>query len=541
MRKVFYLFIVVLSLTACTQPTPPPQEDVLYQVEGFHESKPDSAMQILDTLTVSKLSEKERAHYCLLKARTNQLLLQFNAETDSLLQEAENYFSNSREHYFAAMTYWTMALEAGLTGQGNDAMLDYRMKGLQHIEKCKHIDRRLVEFSEKSDEQDIIDNLKYDLHFRIGLSYGDSHHYAECIEHLRMAERFFEEKAQYTKHFLTVYSMGHCYLKTHEYDSCLFYYEKGGLSAEMTDDMAIKAQYHQSIADYHLHRYRDRLYANDDEKTEWLHKAVSEDKQGLVALEASNNKHFQNMLKGLVFDDLAYAYFELHQYDSTIYYSQDHATNPNACYNLYKSYAALGDREKALEFAEKYMKLTDGKDERQRAFDEMKEEYDLQLQQQKLESAQQMKRLRLYLLIGLLVAALLLMWLSVSNYRKRKEMEVMRLHESQRKLQSEFDQVARHTREMLQQRVADIYQSNNKNRLQRILEVVDDTYPQAVARLKSAHPELGETDLNILLLNLLHFRIKEEADLLGLSENTVAKHRSNLKKILEKAPIPDWI
>ena len=113
--------------------------------------------------------------------------------------------------------------------------------------------------------------------------------------------------------------------------------------------------------------------------------------------------------------------------------------------------------------------------------------------------------------------------------------------EAERELQTKVEQAAQHTREMLQQRVTDIYQSNSKDRLQRILEAVDDTYPQTVARLKSEHPELGETERNILLLNFFHFRIKEEADLLGLSENTVAKYRSNLGKTLGKDPISDWI
>jgi DNA-binding NarL/FixJ family response regulator len=113
--------------------------------------------------------------------------------------------------------------------------------------------------------------------------------------------------------------------------------------------------------------------------------------------------------------------------------------------------------------------------------------------------------------------------------------------EEQRELQTKVEQATQLTREMLLQRVADIYQFNTKDRLQRILEAVDDTYPQTVARLKSEYPELSETERNILLLNFLHFRIKEEADLLGLSENTVGKYRSNLGKTLGKDPISDWV
>ncbi len=129
----------------------------------------------------------------------------------------------------------------------------------------------------------------------------------------------------------------------------------------------------------------------------------------------------------------------------------------------------------------------------------------------------------------------------ISEASQRLSEASQRHDEEQRELQTKVEQAAQHTREILQQRVTDIYQSNGKDRLQRILEAVDDTYPQAMAKLKEEHPELGEAERNILLLNFFHFRIKEEADLLGLSENTVAKYRSNLGKTLGKDPISDWI
>ena len=112
---------------------------------------------------------------------------------------------------------------------------------------------------------------------------------------------------------------------------------------------------------------------------------------------------------------------------------------------------------------------------------------------------------------------------------------------AERELQTKVEQATQLTREMLLQRVADIYQSNNKNKLQCILETLDETYPQALARLKAEHPELGETERNILLLNFLHFRIKEEADLLGLKENTVMKYRSDLIKKVGKSPVSDLL
>ena len=129
----------------------------------------------------------------------------------------------------------------------------------------------------------------------------------------------------------------------------------------------------------------------------------------------------------------------------------------------------------------------------------------------------------------------------LSEVSQRLSEASQRRDEAERELQTKVEQAAQHTREILQQRVTDIYQSNGKDRLQRILEAVDDTYPQVGEKLKEEYPELSETERNILLLNFFHFRIKEEADLLGLSENTVGKYRSNLGKTLGKDPISDLI
>ena len=65
---------------------------------------------------------------------------------------------------------------------------------------------------------------------------------------------------------------------------------------------------------------------------------------------------------------------------------------------------------------------------------------------------------------------------------------------------------------------------------------------ESLFRCGSRRPENYDFGIqNILLLNFFHFRIKEEADLLGLSENTVGKYRSNLGKTLGKDPISDWV
>ena len=157
----------------------------------------------------------------------------------------------------------------------------------------------------------------------------------------------------------------------------------------------------------------------------------------------------------------------------------------------------------------------------------MKEEYDLQMQQQQLESEHHVKRLRLYLLIAILVIALLVLWFFVSRYRKNKEIEVLEIKNSQR--------------QTLTQSVATIYKSKRDDRLQQIIKQFNNVYPEALKELSATCPELNDTEQKIIVLSFLGFRIKEEADLLGLSENTVRQYRSNANKKAGSDPISDLI
>ena len=103
-------------------------------------------------------------------------------------------------------------------------------------------------------------------------------------------------------------------------------------------------------------------------------------------------------------------------------------------------------------------------------------------------------------------------------------------------LQTQADDALQQARAMLPQRVADLYRAKVPNRLERIIAEFEAAYPQALENLATAYLDLSETERQIAVLNFLHFRAKEEADLLGLSDNTVNKYRSNLRKKTENVP-----
>ena len=101
---------------------------------------------------------------------------------------------------------------------------------------------------------------------------------------------------------------------------------------------------------------------------------------------------------------------------------------------------------------------------------------------------------------------------------------------SRKLLKEQQDEAVLQARMMLPQRVNDLYRSKVSNRMERIMAEFEAAYPHALERLAAAYPDLNKTEANLVVLSFLQFRAKEEADLLGLSENTVMQYRSNLRK-----------
>ncbi len=539
MKPWLHILLSCFLLVACAKhEAPPPEEDMLYRVECFLQQKPDSAMQILDTLDVSVLSEDERAHYCILTARTMAMLYMDQAVIDSLIDEAENYYSGSDEKYYEAMTYWQKGWKTSVPNR-----MDYRQKALQTIEQCKHVDKRLVRYSvEPTDEQSIIDRLKYAIHQRLGMSYLGSGYHEEALKHLKISEQFYETKQLYHLHLASAYMLSHAYTLVNEHDSSLYYLHKGYESAKAIGNFAECAYYHIGVADHCLYRHDMGQYANEEERLGLLQQSLGECREALRLTDTMGDRML-NHYRIDTYGTMSRAFNLLQQYDSCVYYGEivldvlGEESSKFLLKNLYQSYKALGDEENVARISEMLLNLPDDNGAEQKAIAEVKDEYDRQMELQRIENENQTNRLKLYLLIAVLVIALLLLWLFVNRYRKNKEIEMLRIREVQRQLESDLESVAQHSQELLLKRAGVIYHSEAKDRLQRIMAEFEATCPEALGKLKSAYPDLNENERTVAVLNFLGFRIKEEAALLNLSENTVMKYRSNLKKTADSDPI----
>ena len=87
--------------------------------------------------------------------------------------------------------------------------------------------------------------------------------------------------------------------------------------------------------------------------------------------------------------------------------------------------------------------------------------------------------------------------------------------------------------ETLNLKIQAIYSDRNNNKLERIMTEFNAAYPDALANLKAAHPDLTDTEIDICVLSFFSFRLKETADIIHLRDNTVAKYRTAIKKKLE--------
>ena len=555
MKTKHIIIGLLLALAACAkQSTTPLQEDVLYQIESFYAQKPDSALQILDTINVSVFSEKEHAHYCLLKVKVRDAFFMYDKETDSLLKAAEDYYVGGKDKWFEAQTCEALSRIASKEGKGEQIKLDWLLKAFQSIEQCKHVDERFIRYFGKDEtEQELIESYRYKIQMRLGMCYLDNDYYEEGLRFLKPVDSYFTEKQQYNNRFNSAFMLGNAYLALKEYDSCQICFEQGLEAAQKIGQAENIAYYHYSMSLLYFYQFENQDYDSKEGGQQLLREAISECHQGLALYKDPMFKFKEGF-----YCNLGKCYYRLEQYDSCAYYSEKqldfmnamhfeiipHPENADIFYRLYKSYEALGNQEKALEYAHLYFEMRDAIEDQPKAVEQVKSEYDKKLEMMQLQNEQQVKRYRLYLLLALtLVALVAVLWLS-NRYHKNKEVEALRQKEAYMKLQSEFEvasQQAQQARRVLQQRVMALYQSRQENRLERILAEFASAYPQAKEKLQANHPDLSETECQIVVLSFLGFRVKEEAELLGLSTNTVVKYRTNIRKKVDSKTVSDLI
>lgn len=148
-----------------------------------------------------------------------------------------------------------------------------------------------------------------------------------------------------------------------------------------------------------------------------------------------------------------------------------------------------------------------------------------------LREEKQSKKAKVLRIICVIVALLLVAAAVFVAHQRRYRKRMVHEHEAiKRDLQEAHGALEARAQEAILMKVRAIYDDKRNNTLGRIREVFNATYPDALTKLKAAHPDLNEAELDICVLSLFPFRTKEIADILDLRENTVSKYRTAIKK-----------
>ena len=353
-----------------------------------------------------------------------------------------------------------------------------------------------------------------------------------------------------------LYLLGKQYDKLNQYDSAAYYYDEALLLLPDTNNLV----YRDLVSQYAILKYETE---NDAE-------SFIQDLGCMVAQAADESEKLTRYLTiGAFYADVGQNDSALKYLTPVFMYKDDYQMTREAARCMRDIYQSQGDSLKVIQYA---MYLTDNEvheGESNAQVSQLNELFQrhLQWKQKKAESERKLAEqlaARRRLVRGVVTAVVVLLvlglglWWRMARRKKEHEAETQTLNEEKQQLQTQVDDALQQlqtvddalqqlqtqaddalqqARAMLPQRVNEIYSSKVENRLERIMAEFKAAYPKALERLAAAHPELNEVERQMAVLNFLHFRAKEEANLTGYTEGTTLKYRSNLNKKAGSDPI----
>ena len=370
----------------------------------------------------------------------------------------------------------------------------------------------------------------------------------------------YDKKAQSSPEKIanTYYFIGKQYDKLQLVDSASYYYD---MALELMPDRnnMIYRDIVSSRALFKFLYYDDTIAALDSLKS--------------MAEQASNEAERINRCM-----TIGYIYYLMGQYDSakafgSIVVEKDSVRGKHVANYLHNIAKEEGDTVRANQYALILAEVGATAANNQARASQLNDMFQqhLQWEQEKAEAERrQTEQLaaRRRMVRGVVTAVVVLLvlgvglWWWMAKRRKEHEAETQTLNEEKQQLQTQVDDALQQlqtvddalqqlqtqaddalqqARAMLPQRVADLYRAKVPNRLERIMDEFEAAYPGAMERVAAAYPNLTKTETQLFVLSFLQFRAKEEADLLGLSQNTVLQYRSNLRKKTGNASISSFL
>lgn len=199
---------------------------------------------------------------------------------------------------------------------------------------------------------------------------------------------------------------------------------------------------------------------------------------------------------------------------------------------LYLIYELQKDYPKALQCFEKYNEnmMQAHKEQRNEEMQRIKREYDLQMQKNALQSEQKLKTVYLYLIVGLLLAALVLTLLLL---RQKTLKNKLKDEESQRQLEMALKKnkvfvTALALSEQITSSTVDF--NLEEKEWNDYLELIDLVYNDFTKKLMERYPVLTKTDLQICSLTRQGFSNQVISIMMNLQTNSYARRKYRIKQ-----------
>ena len=340
--------------------------------------------------------------------------------------------------------------------------------------------------------------------------------------------------------------LGRQYSKLNLYDSAAYCFDEALRLLPDTNNLV----YRDVVSQYALLKY----------ETEEDGESFIQDLKCMMAQAADESERLTRYLTiGAIYMDKGLNDSALKYLTPVFMYKDDDISVKKAARCLREIYQSKGDSLKVIQYA---MYLTDNEvheGESNAQVSQLNELFQRHLQWKQKKAVSERKLVeqlaaRRRLVRGVVTAVVVLLvvglglWWWLAKRKKEHEAETQTWHEEKQQLQTQVDDALQQlqtqaddalqqARAMLPQRVNEIYRSKVGNRLERIMDEFKAAYPKALEQLAAAHPELNEVERQMAVLNFLHFRAKEEANLTGYTEGTTLKYRSNLNKKAGSDPI----
>ena len=351
------------------------------------------------------------------------------------------------------------------------------------------------------------------------------------------------EPSSPTNHSSLLLLLGKQYHKLNQYDSAVCYFDEAMRVLPETNNLVYRdIVVQKALLDYNMGKDVD----------------PSLDELKRIAAQATDEKERLNR-----YVTIGGIYHAEGQYDSAwaylmpVYESTDDALERKvAAHRLLDICQRRGDSVKANLFAPALAEVAASAYESQSCVSTLNELFQahLQWQQQRTleQERQQQERQRAKrdrwvwaLALALIMMVAVAYFVARRGYLKRMEQqrqEADRMQEAiQRQLADAHDALKEKEWEALMTKARAIFNDKEGDFRHRIIATFETAYPQFAERLNATYPDLTETERHLVVLNLLHFRAKEEAALLHLTENTVLKYRSQLNKKVDFGLISTWI